>query len=199
MQGGVMKLYKILINGKSCNGGTLKWDLPKDGNPGKWHSVRGEINICAKGLHLTKKRYMWYSWGCTCYEAEAKDIKEWEDDKCVCRSARLIKEVPHPKWWKDAEKFVEELNDIKWLQPDGKPLKKWKVFYGDDWSAARSAAWSAALYNQTHNICRGLKLESKHKKHAKAGMQVWRKGYALLTDVNGVLYVYAPEKYRPKK
>jgi hypothetical protein len=43
-------------------------------------------------------------------------------------------------------------------------------------------------------ICDGLKLDPKHIKHAEAEMQVWRKGYGLVCDVNGVLYVYGVKK-----
>jgi hypothetical protein len=39
-------------------------------------------------------------------------------------------------------------------------------------------------------ICLYLKIEYKHLLHINARMQVWRKGYGLLCDVNGVLYVY---------
>lgn len=63
-----MTYYKVLENGRSCHGGKLKWSLPtKDGeswNPGKWHSVRGEITMCEKGIHLTKDPYAWYTWDC---------------------------------------------------------------------------------------------------------------------------------------
>ena len=34
-------------------------------------------------------------------------------------------------------------------------------------------------------------LDARHLAHAKARMDVWRKGYCLYGDVNGVLYVYA--------
>jgi hypothetical protein len=254
-----MKLYKILVNGESSHGGNLKWSLPKNGKPGKWNEVKGDLKICNKGLHLTSKPYNWYKWGCTNYEAEAKGIKEWDGDKCVARKVRLLKEVPHPKWWLKAEKFVNtELKEINWLKSDGKPLKKWKVFYGDSWNAAMIAAGDAAmiaarvaagvaagdaamiaardaagnaardaamiaamiaagdaamiaagvaagvaagdaaLYVQTEYICEGTKLAKKHIKHARERMKVWRKGYALLGDVNGVLYVYYPNKHKTK-
>jgi hypothetical protein len=36
--------------------------------------------------------------------------------------------------------------------------------------------------------------KAEHWKHVKARMQVWRKGYGLLCDVNGQLYVYAQQE-----
>jgi hypothetical protein len=229
------KLYKILVDGKSCHGGKLKWSLPK-GKPGKWHTVKGELKICEKGLHLTTKPFNWYKWGCTCYEAEAKDILSWEDDKCVAGSVRLLKEVPHPKWWTDLEGWIPTLKKIAWFKPDGKPKKEWKLFktraaawdaardavrdaardavrdavQDAAWAAARDAvrdaawdaardavrdaAWDAArdaaLYARSEFVCSGLKLAEKHRTHIRARMEVWQKGYSLLCDVDGVLYVY---------
>ena len=136
------KLYKILIEGKSCHGGNMIWSLPKNGKTGAWHEVKGDLKICEKGIHLTTKPFNWYRWGCTCYEAEAQDIITWEKDKCVARKVRLIKEVKHPKWWADCEGWVNTLKDIAWLKPDGKPKKEWMLFETMD--AARVAAWDAA-------------------------------------------------------
>jgi hypothetical protein len=33
--------------------------------------------------------------------------------------------------------------------------------------------------------------KEKHEAHAKARMEVWKKGYGLYGDINGKLYVYA--------
>ena len=205
-------LYKILVNGKSCHGGDLTWNLPK-GKPSKWHTVDGDLEICSKGIHLTTERFNWYKWGCEVYEAEAKDILEWEGDKCVARSVRLIKKVRHPKWWTDTEGWIKTLSDIAWLKPDGKPKKEWKLFETRDaagdaagdaaWDAARDAAWNAArnaaaawdaagdagLYARML-VVSDLKLAEKHRTHIKKRMEVWQKGYGLLCDVDGVLYVY---------
>jgi len=138
------KLYKILVDGKSCHGGDMVWSLPKGTKPGEWMTCEGELKICSRGIHLTKEPFRWYKANCELYEAEAKDIQEWENDKCVCRSARLIKKLPHPKWWTDTFKWIDTLKDIKWLKPDGKPNKEWKLF------RTRAAAGNAAL-NTTKN------------------------------------------------
>jgi len=39
-------------------------------------------------------------------------------------------------------------------------------------------------------ICSDLKINKKHRKHAKDRWAVWQAGYGLLCDVNGELYVY---------
>ena len=233
------KLYKVLVNGESCSGGNMKWSLPrKEGRkwiPGEWHEVSGELKICSTGLHLTTERFKWYKWGCTAYEVEAEEIKEWGDDKCVCRRARLLKEVPHPKWWTDTVGWVETLKSIAWLKPDGKPKKEWRLFKtraaawaaaraaawaaaraaawaaardaswaaarAASWDAARAAAWDAArdaAWDAARDaalyagglIVADLKLAKEHRTHIKKRMEVWQKGYGLLCDVNGILYVY---------
>ena len=198
------KLYKVLVDGKSCHGGSMEWSLPKKVKgkwvAGKWQEHKGDIKICDSGLHLTKERFDWYKWGCTVYEAEAKNIVEWEGNKCVAKSVRLIKEVPHPKWWTDCEGWVATLKDIAWLKPDGKPNKEWELFetraaardaaWDADGDAAWDAAWDAALYAQVIFICDGLKLQDSHKVHIKKRMEVWQKGYGLYCEINGVLYCY---------
>ena len=209
------KLYKILVDGKSCHGGNLKWSLPvkKNGKwtPGEWHE-EDQMEICKTGLHLTTKPYNWYKWGCTNYEVEPEGALVWKDDKCVAMKVRLLKEVPHPKWWTDCEGWVATLKNIAWLKPDGKPKKEWKLFETRDaardatlnaardatlnaaWVAAGDAAWDAAgdaaIYSRVTFICDGLKLESKHRIHVRKRMEVWQKGYGLWEDINGVLYCY---------
>ena len=141
------KLYKVLVDGKSCHGGDMKWYLPKkkDGKwiPGKWHEVKCDIEVCKTGLHLTTERFNWYKWGCTAYEVEADMTKEsWEGNKVAVSKARLLKEVRHPKWWTDIEGWCKTLKEISWLKPDGKPKKEWKLF--PTRAAALAAAGAAA-------------------------------------------------------
>jgi hypothetical protein len=65
------------------------------------------------------------------------------------------------------------------------------------WAAARDAAWDAAWDASLVAriiICKGLKLDAKHIRYAKARWNVWLKGYGLYCDINGVLYVYAKEQ-----
>jgi len=57
------------------------------------------------------------------------------------------------------------------------------------WAAAWNAAGGAALIAQVL-ICRGLKLDKKHIVHAEARWDVWKRGYGLLCDVDGIFYVY---------
>lgn len=58
--------------------------------------------------------------------------------------------------------------------------------------AARVAARDARL-NVLMAIISDLDVPQQHRDHAAARWRVWQKGYALLCDVNGVLYVYAQE------
>ena len=93
------KLYKVLVNGRSCHGGDYKYDLPKkleDGTwkPGKWTKKisKKDIEMCKCGYHLTNNPKSWYSRGAKVYIAEAKGISTWLDDKCVCSQVRLLSE-----------------------------------------------------------------------------------------------------------
>ena len=108
------------------------------------------------------------------------------------------------KYWKLVEEFIEELKTANyWLKPDGEPLPEWKLFdtrtaavdaaRAAAWDAAGAAAWDAAwdaaLFGRML-VCVSLRIDVKHLIHVNARMQVWRKGYGLLCDVNGTLYVY---------
>ena len=54
--------------------------------------------------------------------------------------------------------------------------------------AARNAAWDTSLYVTA--IISEWNFPLKYQKHIKERMEVWQKGYGLLCDVNGKLYVY---------
>ena len=108
--------------------------------------------------------------------------------------------------------FMDTIPKVKFFKLDGKPKKEWKIFYGDNWDAAwgaardaagdaaRDAAWDAAGdaagdFSLEARIIVASDLDykdkAKHQAHVDARFEVWRKGYGLLCDVNGVLYVYA--------
>ena len=186
----IPKLYKVLVDGKSCHGGTFEWKT------GKWYHYRGELKMCSSGFHLTTKPYMWYKQNCEIYEAKAKNIKEWNEDKCVCSDVKLIKKLPYPSWLKETNAFINSIGKIKYFKPDNKPNPEWKLYYAQTraaardaaGAAARDAAWDAALYARCLIV--KDKLEPRHIDHAEKRMDVWKKGYELLCDIDGVLYVY---------
>ena len=97
-------------------------------------------------------------------------------------------------YWKLVEEFVQELKTAKyWLKPDGKPNPEWKLFEAETWDVAGAAAGDAAIFARML-VCLDLPMDVNHLVHLNARMEVWRKGYALKCDVNGVLYVYAKKK-----
>ena len=106
---------------------------------------------------------------------------------------------------KKVQAFIDSLKTYKWLTPDGKPLKSWKLTTGNTWAAARAAAraaawdaaWAAAgdaagdAARAAIAILAAGYIHKRHTRHLLARMRVWEKGYACLCDVNGTLYVYA--------
>ncbi len=96
-----MALYKILVQGQSCHGGSLDWSLPHDGQPGEWHEVQGELVKCRKGIHLTDDPAQWWKPGCTIYPVEAEGVVgSCEDDadrKVVAHRVRLLRELTQDK------------------------------------------------------------------------------------------------------
>ena len=91
------KLYKVINNkNQSMNGGEFDWTkhLPTKNKPGKWTPRITNPEICSEGYHLTKHWNFWINTKTDkVFECEAKNITEWDDDKCICGSVRLIKEV----------------------------------------------------------------------------------------------------------
>jgi len=57
------------------------------------------------------------------------------------------------------------------------------------WAAARDAASDVALLAAIR-VCNGLFLDRKFILHAQRRWEVWTRGYGLLCDVDGELYVY---------
>lgn len=56
--------------------------------------------------------------------------------------------------------------------------------------AARAAIWDAELYVLVEIVCGDLGLLPEHRQHVRDRWAVWQAGYALLCDVDGVLYTY---------
>lgn len=185
----------------------FRWPLP-----GKWAKIDPEIELemCHVGFHLTTKPYgKWYVWGADVYSAEGRGFAGTEGDKSLFREARLLELQPRPGWLAAAYKFVEEeIPAVNWFQPDGNPDLAWKLFptrgaaWDAAWDAARgaagyaagyaagNAAWDASLKVRINCICADLEIDQKHRDHAAARWNVWRKGYGLLCDIDGILYVY---------
>lgn len=97
-------LYKVLLDGRSWHGGSMKWSLPTQGDdgswtPGEWHGVEGEVVLCQNGLHLTDRPLRWHGDGARIYEAEAEGVvglDELENStgrKVAARRVRLLREV----------------------------------------------------------------------------------------------------------
>jgi hypothetical protein len=145
-------LYKVLVDGKACHGGTLAWSLPTpDGaggfTPGQWHAVSGPIEVCRSGLHLTIDPHRWLQVGGAVYQAEGRGEAQTEDDKTAFAEARLLRPAPEmvPVWWSGVTAFVrEEIPAVPWFQPDGDPDPAWRLVTAQTWAAAWAAAGAAA-------------------------------------------------------
>ena len=70
---------------RSCNGGSLQWQIDK------WYNVKGKIKLCKNGIHLTFQPKRWQ--GSRVFLAETPKVYISETDKFVCRKARLIREL----------------------------------------------------------------------------------------------------------
>jgi len=92
------KLYKILVNGKSCHGGDMLWSLPTANGPGNWHAIEDNPQLCIKGFHLTQNVLEWYKKGCDVYEAEIAEYAsltkyDANDHKIAVNKCRLVRKL----------------------------------------------------------------------------------------------------------
>ena len=95
-----MKYYKVLKADGSCaNGGNGFWFLPtkkKDGTwkPGKWMPrVKGKLEPCENGYHICRPKDLVHWLDEAIFEVEYKGKIIKDDDKCVVREARLLREI----------------------------------------------------------------------------------------------------------
>jgi hypothetical protein len=87
-------------------------------------------------------------------------------------------------WWKNVEQFIEAIKNIKWMDNHEEIKKEWKIF--ETRASAYDSACDSALYASCLISDPGL----PHSKQVTDRLDVWLRGYGLLCDVNGVLYVY---------
>jgi len=59
------------------------------------------------------------------------------------------------------------------------------------WAGPWDAAWHAADYAAVCIVCGDLFVAREHLQTIERRLDVWRKGYALMAEVGGTLYVYA--------
>ena len=152
-------LYKVTdLDGRPLHGGTGRWPLPQDGQPGRWRSVRGLLVPCQRGLHLVTLEQLPFWLGPVIWEAEAAGERIDEQDKIVVRRARLIRRVE--AWTPQlARQFTAECTDraighaataLKraGLQEQAARLRELAPIIDgttarEAWDAARTAAWDA--------------------------------------------------------
>ena len=156
-------LFKVLDEkGRPCNGGHGEWPLPRNGKPGKWLKVEGELVPCRNGLHLCTPEQLVDWLGPTIWLAEAGKERIDAGDKTVVRRARLLSRV---ETWdeKSARLFACDCAHRALLrerragrEPDARSwdavriaraLARGKATEQDRaaaWAAAEAAAWAAA-------------------------------------------------------
>lgn len=83
-------LYKVLVNGDACHGGTFAYDLPVGITAGAWTPTIDEVKVCESGYHLTTDPFRWYVPNADVWRAEGRGENSAEDDKIAFASVRLL-------------------------------------------------------------------------------------------------------------
>jgi hypothetical protein len=154
-----MRFYKVLgKGGMACNGGSGKWDLPKNGRPGKWMPKIKNIEPCQSGYHLCREEDLTQWLNDELYEAEGRgESIRHDNSKDVFPEARLLKKLES---WneKTARLFAADcaehtifIFEQKYPEDDRprKAIEAARDFANGKISAfaraaARAAAWAAA-------------------------------------------------------
>lgn len=170
---------------------------------------------CARGIHLAKTIEQAVGYGqfpCVLYEVEPLSEVLGEDEtKVRVMKARLVKPIKMPVWVKKTNNFIKSIAQIPWFKAVKPPLKKWKMFDSRDsafasafdsarasafasarartYDSARDSAYDSALY-AGYCICADLSIDKRHRQHVHDRWEVWKRGWGLRCDINGVLYVY---------
>ena len=142
--------------------------------------------------------------------ARAKLLKDVTPDYVLAVN-RFLASISKIKWFGNhrplkAEWQIFDTMDTAWSKARNTAKDAfWSKAWNTAWNAACSAVWNtgkdivwsipwnaakdAALYAQML-ICLDFNLEKRHIDHIKACWETWKRGYGLLCDVNGTLYVY---------
>jgi hypothetical protein len=90
------KLFKVLVEGHGTHR-PMMYSLPKTDAPGDWHEVKGTLELCHNGLHLTSYPAAWWKTGAKVYlaEVDGETIGDHTtgDRKCAARKVRLLREA----------------------------------------------------------------------------------------------------------
>jgi hypothetical protein len=101
----VPTLYKVLFDGKSCNGGSYEWDTSGGVNLLPANQRQLPLKHCSVGFHLTTDWKRWYKFGRDVYRATVpgdeilvkRDGSVRCEDKVVVRSCRLFDKNADPQ------------------------------------------------------------------------------------------------------
>lgn len=94
-------MFKWTDEAGQCYGGgrAFKYDLPKDGKPGKWHTKKDptKVSVCEYGFHCVASNNInnYRSYGPRLFLVEVSGAFEvnHNGDKVACQSIRFIKEL----------------------------------------------------------------------------------------------------------
>ena len=158
------KLFKVLAQQKSCNGGNHAWV------PGEWVKVKGKLIPCRRGIHLCREQDLIEWLNPEIWAAEYRgDEFIVHENKVVVREARILTKYEN---WNEttarliacdfAEKVVHRCGDdsrpaeairVARLYAQGNATKEelaaaksaaFDAAFDAAWDAARAAAWCAA-------------------------------------------------------
>jgi len=151
------KYYKYLNKDGRTPQGFGKYPMPRNGKPGRWHKVEGELIACENGLHVLRAKDLLDWEGPLLWEVEVRGEVVPADDKDVVREIRLLRKVMGEREWR---LFACD-SAARILRKHGRPVDERSVeairvarLYADgkatngELAAARDAAWASAWFTR---------------------------------------------------
>jgi len=158
--------YVLAVNRFLASISKIKWFGNHRPLKAEWQIFDTMDTAWSKARNTAKDAFWSKAWN-TAWNAACSAV--WNISKDTARNA--VKDAAKDAAWNAASSAVWNTGkDIVWSIP---------------WNAAKDAALYAQML-----ICLDFNLEKRHIDHIKACWETWKRGYGLLCDVNGTLYVY---------
>jgi hypothetical protein len=131
---------------------------------------------------------------------DGKPLKAWRLFPTLLAAWDAAEDAARAAAWDAAEDAAEDA--ARAAAKAAARAAAWDAARAAAWDAAEAAAWDAAgvagrnaagdaaLYVVVAGLCGDLVVAACHRRHVLRRWRVWQKGYGLLCDVKGTLFVY---------
>lgn len=155
-----------------------------------WQPIAGDVEGAREFIQWLKD-IPWFKPDGTVEDSEEIKLFETRYDAWDATGAAAVDDVWHAAW--DAAKIAScdsARDDARFVAWPSAWYAAWDAAGDVAKIAARAAAVDAACYCIMYFVCGDLKIDEKHREYIRKRFAIWRHGYGVLCDVNGIIYAY---------